>query len=83
MRLVFAFVAFVAFVGYIDDSFATSASVNSYFATSVPVVGSCVRLLCNFFIGSILLLKLLKTFSLTLANNIELILYFFQNSSIY
>ena len=63
MCLVFAFVAFVAFVG----SFATSA----FYAGSVTGSGVALRvgILSKFYIRNNLLLKLWRTFSLAINDN--------------
>ena len=80
MRLVFAFVNFVATSG----SVAVSGFVDG------PSVGSCVGILCKFFIGNNLLLKVLRTFSLALNTNpklfktfFQVFLYLYQNSLIH
>ena len=59
MRLVFGFVTFV-------DCIATSGSVAG------SGVGSRVAILSKYFIGNNLLLKVLRTFSLSLNNNPKL-----------
>ena len=66
MRVVFTFAAFVAFIGSVAGSFATSGSVAG------SGVGSHVVVLFKYFIRNNLLLKLLATFSLALNNNPKL-----------
>ena len=72
LRSVFAFDAFVSFVG----SVASSGSVASPVATSGSVassgVGSPVGILSKIFLGNNLLLKLLRTFSLAVNYNPKL-----------
>ena len=68
LRLVFAFVAFAAFVGPVDTS--GSAATSGSVATSG--IGSHVGILHKCFIGNNLLLKLLRTFSTALYNNPKL-----------
>ena len=71
--LVFAFVAFFFFF---FGSVAAGASVAGSFATSGYVsgsgVGSCVGISSTFFIGSNVLLKLLRSFSLSTNDNPKL-----------
>ena len=69
LSLVFAFFAFVGSVATSDVGFVATSAVGSV-ATSG--VGSRVGILSEFFIGSDLLLKLLRTFSLALKNNPKL-----------
>ena len=68
MRLVFASVAFVAFVGSIGASGSVAGSVG----TSGSVAGSGVDSSVGIFIEHNLLLKLLRTFSPALNNNPKL-----------
>ena len=68
MRLVFASVAFVAFVG----SVSASGSVDGSVGTSGSVTGSGVGSSVGIFIGHNLLLKPLRTFSPALNNNPKL-----------